>query len=907
MSEPLSTTERRELDRWLDQALDLDGVALAALLKEVPDRLRGHLERLLGLEAGGSPLDLGLPRTLLEAVAEETSTELLPAGTRLGAWEIVALLGRGGMGEVYRARRADGAFDREVALKVATVRHRDDERRLRLESERRILAGLSHPAIAGLLDGGVTTGGRPWFAMELVEGEPLLEACDRRRMTVEQRLELFGHVAGAIEAAHRRAVVHRDLKPSNVLVTGDLEVKLLDFGIAGVLGADGAAAEATGWLSPDYASPEMLGGEPVGAPSDIFQLGILLYQLVIGVVPVEVGAGDRSQWLEQVGRAPAPEARWRALDPASRMALAAARGTSATELGRRLRGDLGAILARATAFEIEQRYETVGLMLDDIRRWRLGLPVRAVGDGLAYRAGRFFGRHRLAVLTSAAALMVAAAFVVATGLQLAEQERAARIEAERAGAVARFLADLFRAGDPLRRGGPEPRVRELLDRGAERLERELGASPEVRDSMRLVLGQAYLGLGETTAARPLLEQALTSRREQLGADDPALAEVWLGLAEVARIERRHDDAQAALESALRLVRDADLETRLGVERARLARDRGQHQEALELIAAVREGLQPGAASSLVYQVEAVEGSVYFDQGRHLDAARHLQRATDAARGEAAMEAQLATALGLLAGSELYLGRPVRARDALEEAVGLWDHTVGPQHPEALLARANLAAVYAEIGQSDRALELAARVESGAVEVGDRVALARAEVARGMAQLAQPGLAQGDRDAAVAAVTHGGAVLASRFGSAAVARIWADLGDQLWQAGEEEDALRWWHRAWQAADWPAGDTRRVDLGWREVRARLGLGDRPGAEQLLTQLEAEATGVVLEGTLAHTQVLVIRATLDRESGQALPADLSKRLAEGLEAVRRVDPRGAAMTSRHLVALGEVAAAR
>jgi serine/threonine-protein kinase len=546
-------------------------------------------------------------------------------------------------------------------------------------------------------------------------------------------------------------------------------------------------------------------------------------------------------------------------------------------------------------------------MLEDLRRWRAGLPVRAVGDGVAYRARRFVGRNRLAVLVSGAALVVAAAFVIATGVRLAEQERAARTQAERAGAVAAFLADLFRAGDPLRRGGPEPRVRDLLDRGAERLDRELRASPEVRDSMRLVLGQAYLGLGDTVAARPLLEQALAGRRERHGADHPDLAEVWLGLAEAARIERRHDDAETALANALRLVREVELTTRVGVERARLARDRGRHEEALALIAAARESLLGGASSSLVYEVDAVEGSIYFDQGRHREAAERLERAADAARGDAAMEAQLATALGLLAGSELYLGRPMRARDALTEAVALWDHTVGSHHPEALLARANLAGVYAEIGEPERAIELAEEVEGAAATVGDRVALARAEVAGGLARLAQSDASGKGQADAIAAVAHGGALLASRFGSAATARIWADLGDQLWQAGARADGLSWWHRAWQAADWPAGDTRRIDLGWREVRVRLEAGDEAGAGELLTRLETESGAVILEGTLAWAQLLMIRAELERQRGRATSEALLNQLESAIAGMDRIDPRGAAMAAGDLAALHELGAAR
>lgn len=889
-SPDLEVETLRQLDRLLDELLDLEPADQQRYLRErCPAELEPRLRGMLALEAGSSPLDQGVPSGVLTSVLEETSTKVLERGTRIGPWEVVEILGQGGMGEVYLARRADGAFEREVALKVATVLHRDDERRYRLEQERRILAGLEHPSIAGLVDGGITSSGRSWFAMELVRGEPIVLACDQRRLSVAQRLELFLEVVRAVELAHRRLVVHRDLKPNNVLVTVAGDVKLLDFGIAGILGEEGEAAETTAWWSPDYASPEIAAGEPVGPASDLFQLGVLLFELVVGVVPREIATRPREAWREAVLSEPMPAAavRWSQLVAASAgEPLAAQRQTTQRQLARILRGDLGAILARATDLRPEARYPTVAALAEDLERFRDGRPVRARPASATYRMGKWLLRHRVGVAAAALVTVLLTGLVVASAVRLARERSAAQAQARRAETVAAFLADLFRAGDPLRRGGPEPRVRDLLDRGAARVARELEEAPEVRETMSLVLGRAYLGLGDVEAARPLLESVLASRTGRLGDNSSELAPVWLALAEAARIEGKGEAAELAVTDAIRVARSAPDRLAAAIEQARVLRDLGRHQEALEAIADARREAaapQPEPEAAMRYQLEVVEGSIHFDLSHHLEASPALERAVSAAREVPELEAQRATALSLLAGSELYLGRPVRAREALAEALELQRRVLGELHPETLMASANLAMVLAELGLVDEAIAMALATSSSAGEVGEPLIAARAAVALGIATMLQ-----GDLEGGRSELEGGAALLEQRYGPNAAARAWIELGDALWRSGRRGEAVEWWNRAWEATAWSIGGSRVLEAGWRQALGWLELGDEVRATELLARLSTRTDLHMPEDAAAPVFLDLVRARLDLTRGEheEVVAMLGT-MPERLERARAVDP--------------------
>jgi serine/threonine-protein kinase len=485
------------------------------------------------LESGGL-----LDGPLWEAFcADLAAAPVLRDGERVGRYRVLREIGRGGMSIVYLAERADDAFHRRVALKVLDRAPR--EARARFEQERQILASLDHPGIARLLDGGVDDGGRPYIVMELVEGEPIDRYCAERKLPVEARLALVAAVARAVAYAHRRLVVHRDLKPANLLVTAAGEVKLLDFGIAKLL--DPAAAgpfaapptrTALRLLTPEYATPEQVRGEPVTTASDVYQLGLVLFELLTGRRAHALAEGSLAE-LERTVCAGEPP----------RPSRCVAAGDAA--LRRRLSGDLDCIVMTALRKEPDRRYASPAELAADLERHRAGQPVAARGDGLAYRAGKLIRRHRLAVT---AAVAVALALVGGLGAAL-WQAREARREARKATAVKDFLVRIFEVADPDQAPGRTVTARELLDRGAARIA-TLRGEPEVRAELLAVAGASYQSLGLYDSARPLLERSLALQRRLHGERSLGAAGVEASLASLAYKQGDTPRSERLLRAAL---------------------------------------------------------------------------------------------------------------------------------------------------------------------------------------------------------------------------------------------------------------------------------------------------------------------------------------------------------------------
>jgi serine/threonine protein kinase/TolB-like protein len=435
-----------EIERVLDAALELaptqraaylDGVCArdADLRREVEQMLRACVdaEHLLDapLSAVAAPLLAELDSAARGGVSEDAPDARTPAGMRVGAYRVVREIGRGGMGVVYLAERDDGEYRKQVAVKLVRPRPGMGEALVsRFREERQILASLEHPAIVRLLDGGVTTDGAPWFAMEYVEGEPIDKHCDARRLDLEARLELFCRASEAVEHAHRNRIVHRDLKPSNVLVNSSGDVKLLDFGIARLLPADGAAGgpgttrPGARFVTPEYASPEQLRGEPVSAPGDVYALGVLLYQLITGRHPYYL-AGRTDLEIQRLVVERQPDRPSAAVlsavgwEPSAPERLAEARRTTPARLSRRLRGDLDRVALMALRKEPERRYATAGEFAADVRRHLAGLPVRARGGSRVYWLRSFARRHAVGL----AGWAVAAGGALLLGRSAATRDR----------------------------------------------------------------------------------------------------------------------------------------------------------------------------------------------------------------------------------------------------------------------------------------------------------------------------------------------------------------------------------------------------------------------------------------------------------------------------------------------------
>jgi eukaryotic-like serine/threonine-protein kinase len=573
-SPPFSNDRWQIVSPYLDRALEMDGDERARWLASLRDEdpaLAADLQMLLDegsaageerfLENGG-----GLPRPPSASLAGQT----------IGSYTLDSPIGHGGMGSVWLARRSDGRYEGMAAVKLLSIHlvGRAAEERFRREGS--ILARLTHPHIARLIDAGTAFAGQPYLVLEHVEGEHIDRYCDGRGLSVEARLRLFLDVLAAVAHAHASLVVHRDIKPSNVLVSSGGQVKLLDFGIAKLLEADAMSGEATALtrdggavLTPEYAAPEQVTGEPITTATDVYALGVLLYVLLGGRHPA--GGAARHSTVEllraivdgnpqRISEA-VVDARTETAETLSHNA--SRRASTPDQLRRVLRGDLDTIVAKALKRGPEERYPSVTAMADDLRRYQGHQPISARPDTAAYRMKKFARRNRLAL---AAALL--AALGLATGMVLAlwqariagrERDRAreiaeqARREATRAERVAELLGGVFDAASPFEHPGPLE-ARDLLERGGAQVARRLEHEPEMRAQIATMLADVWLRLGEDERAAALLEPAVADLERLRGRFDPATARAWSSLARLRRRQGRNAEARDLLERALAVQR-----------------------------------------------------------------------------------------------------------------------------------------------------------------------------------------------------------------------------------------------------------------------------------------------------------------------------------------------------------------
>jgi serine/threonine-protein kinase len=620
--------------RWR-QLQDLFASARALAADDRERLLRDHaaadpdlvdqVRALLAADASSGVMDAFAPRLGSVAGVLEVA-----APVQIGPYRIVSEIGRGGMGIVYLADRVDGDFDQRVAIKLIDSTDTGDPLHQRFLAERRILAGLVHPHIARLLDGGVTAAGRPYLVMEYVDGLPITTYCDQQQLDIPARLRLVAEVCDAVQHAHQNLVIHRDLKPSNILISPDRRVHLLDFGIAKLIDPAGAAAPATRlesrMMTPEYASPEQVRGDPLGTTSDIYALGVLLYELLCGCAPYRFETRAPLQMATVVcEQDPAPPSarvagRDGAVDPDT---AARHRGTSIERLVRLLDGDLDAIVLKAMRKEPAQRYHSADMLRQDVERYQAGLPVLAHRGGRRYRVRKFLRRHRV---EAAAAAIVLIALVAGLGIAVAQGRRAARERdrAERALAesngVTSFLLELFETGDAGAVPAAQLTALDLLRRGAERAD-DLSHQPIVHGRLLDVIGQMSFHLGRLDEAQNRLEQAVAIRRSTPGVAPGDLAASLIHLARVHRLRSDFERARPLVREALDLRRGSlpdghpDIADALyelgwvasGVEQERL------YRQAADMLSGV-----PGAAERRVTVLQALSTNLRR-QGRLADA------------------------------------------------------------------------------------------------------------------------------------------------------------------------------------------------------------------------------------------------------------------------------------------------
>ncbi len=718
---PESPKYGSRLDELFFRAAELSGEERRAFLDEEcggQPELRAELESLLS--ADEDALDfledpVAVSRIPGLDLSAEPEREL--AGLELGPWRLCEEIGAGGMGKVYRAERSDSQFDKDVAIKLLRPGLDTDELLPRFRSERQVLAQLEHPNIARLLDGGVTESGQPYIVMEYVEGAPIHRHAETRHLSIDQRLDLFLDVCSAVSYAHQKLIVHRDLKPGNILVDEAGRVKLLDFGIAKVIEHQDPDELSTqtglAMMTPTYASPEQIRGEPVSTATDVYSLGVVLYELLTGERPYKIDGCSPAE-VERIllEREPTrPSLAVQDVSSSKSPRLPGDRG----DWSRRLSGDLDNIVSMALRKEPERRYPTVEHLAADIRRHLDGYPVEARPSTARYRAGKFVSRNRVAVLAAGAlALTLSAAAVVSTMLFIRTQRAKDEAERQRATAqeVTRHLRGVLEGADPHKSRDKDLMVREMLDDASAQINELEGAAAA---SLHLTVGTAYKNVAEFAKARSHLTAAVDLFRR-----DPEskvqLVEAMRGLGNIEVELEETETANETLENALRICRELEGEDhgeegRVARSLAVLRRKQGRYEESESLHRLAVELSEASGGKVSLDRMGALNdlAMLLVQQGRYEEALRSSEDALRLSReltGERSFEtAQILQNVGW---AKNQLPGESDSVELIAQAIEIYVELFPEDHPRLTSAWVNYGIALNKVGRTDEAIEIMER-------------------------------------------------------------------------------------------------------------------------------------------------------------------------------------------------------
>jgi serine/threonine-protein kinase len=738
---------------------------------------------------------------------------------RIGPYKLIRELGRGGMGTVWLAARADEQFEKRVALKV--VRSSDSEEVLRFfRRERQILAGLEHPHVARLLDGGTTDEGLPYFVMEHVEGVPIDRYCDEHQLTIPERLKLFEGVCSAVQHAHRSLVVHRDLKPSNVLVTEEGVPKLLDFGIAKLLNPEvaGASHETVLAMTPDYASPEQVRGRAITTATDVYSLGVILYELLTGHRPYRVKTHEHVEVLKAVceeeperpstavGRTEErqkPDGTTVITTPEEAGRL---RHETPEKLKRRLKGDLDAIVMSALQKDPLQRYPSVEALARDVRRYLDGQPVTARKASTSYRLRKLVERHKLGVAAGATILVLLIALAVTSTIQAArirkERDRATA-ETAKVTAMNTFLEDALGAADPWEKGSRNISLLDALRQAQAKAESAFHGQPLIRAAILQTIGSTFANLAEFQEGEKALRTALVLRTAAGGPRSEEVAESQASLSNLYGLWHRFDEAVNAGKVSLDITRELhgprSLETAAAMNPLGQAYVRNGDLKSLkplaeEMLALVRAPgtVQRGPGKPIDRTKVEVQALTLLANVALAEESYPRMEALDRERLDKVrahlpeLRSEMSGALNDLATAQSMNGDLTGAEANYKEALAINTAEVGEEHPETLVVRENLGGVYFKEKRYDETLRML-----DVVLAGRRKALgADAEpVGRTLANIGTVSVAAGKLEEGERSFRDSLAVLVPKLGeqNLDVASVRMSLADVLRKRGNLDAA------------------------------------------------------------------------------------------------------------------------
>jgi len=652
----METTQWQRIQEIFHRAVELPPAEQAAFVKTAcgdDEQILSDVMAMLQQDAGGSLLDRGVADVAHQMFGGAASA--IPF-REVGAYRLLKLLGEGGMGVVYLAERKD--LGSKVALKILRDAWISPARRERFASEQRTLAQLNHPSIARIYDAATLDDGTPWFVMEYVEGIPLTQFCRKHQSSIKERLQLFRSVCEAVEHAHGHAFIHRDLKPSNILVKNDGSVHLLDFGIAKQLESLDAQTDQTmtglRLMTPAYASPEQIRGDRVGVGTDVYSLGVILYELLTGQLPFDLSNLTPAEAATII----AEHEPGKPSVAVKRMAKAEG-DSQALSIGRAAWADLDVLSLNAMHKDSQRRYRSVEALIRDIDHYLNGEPLEARPDSLDYRTAKFVRRHARAVTAASVVLTLLIGTVIFFTVRLTAARNAALASAARTERIQKFMTNLFQGGDEAAGPADDLRVVTLVDRGVQEAQ-TLDGDPKIQAELYATLGGIYQKLGKLDRADSLLSLALERRKALFGADSAEVAESLVALGEL-----RSD--QARLQEAEQLVR-----------------------QGLEM---TKRHLPPNHPA--VGKATASLGTIVENRGDYPQAIQILEAAVRLQSAPGVAEADLGATLSELANSQFYAGH-YDVSESINQRVLIMDRRIyGERHPQVSNDLINLGAIQYE--------------------------------------------------------------------------------------------------------------------------------------------------------------------------------------------------------------------